>query len=65
MAFAWLSTGQATGNAAGAALAGILTSNLGAPAALGIVPVAVGLGAVIARYLRLGGRGRVSLEKSG
>jgi MFS family permease len=56
-AFAWLSTGQATGNAAGAALAGILTSSLGAPAALGIVPVAVGLGAVIARYLRLGGRG--------
>jgi MFS family permease len=48
-AFAWLSTGQATGNAAGAALAGILTGSAGPAIALGVLPVAVGLTALIAR----------------
>jgi hypothetical protein len=51
-AFAWLSTGQAAGTAAGAALAGILTSFAAPAAALGMLPVAVGLGALIARYLQ-------------
>jgi MFS family permease len=48
-AFAWFSTGQATGNAAGAALAGILTATAGAATALAILPVAAGLAALIAR----------------
>lgn len=48
-AFAWLSTGQATGNAAGAALAGILTSSAGPAIALGALPIAVGVTALIAR----------------
>jgi MFS family permease len=48
-AFAWLSTGQATGNAAGAALAGILTASIGPAVPLGILPIAVGLTALIAR----------------
>jgi MFS-type transporter involved in bile tolerance (Atg22 family) len=48
-AFAWLSTGQAAGNAAGAALAGILTGSVGAAIALGVLPVAVGLAALVAR----------------
>jgi len=46
-AFAWLSTAQATGNAAGAALAGILTSSASSAIALGILPIAVGLTAFI------------------
>ena len=37
-AFTWLSTGQAMGNAAGAALAGILASTAGAAGVLAILP---------------------------
>jgi MFS family permease len=48
-AFAWLSTGQAAGNAAGAALTGVLTGRVGAAIALGVLPVAVGLAALVAR----------------
>jgi hypothetical protein len=48
-AFTWLSTGQATGYAAGAAMAGILTGSAGAAIALAISPVAAGLAAIIAR----------------
>jgi MFS family permease len=46
-AFAWLSTGQAAGNAAGAALAGALTASAGPASALGVLPAAVGLAALI------------------
>jgi predicted MFS family arabinose efflux permease len=46
-AFAWLSAAQATGNAAGAALAGILTSSAGPATALITMPAAVGLAALI------------------
>jgi predicted MFS family arabinose efflux permease len=48
-AFAWLSAAQASGNAAGAALAGVLISNVGQAVALGTLPVAVGLAALIGR----------------
>ncbi len=48
-AFTWLSTGQGTGNAARAALAGILTGSADAAIGLGILPIAVGLAALIAR----------------
>src|SRR5260370_38406170 len=48
-AFTWLSTGQGTGNAARAALAGILTGSAATALALGILPTAVGLAALIAR----------------
>jgi predicted MFS family arabinose efflux permease len=47
-AFAWLSTGQAAGNAAGAAMAG-LTAAAGPAAALGVLPAAVALAALLAR----------------
>ncbi len=42
-------------SAAGAALAGLLTGTVGAPIALGTLPVAVGLAALIVRS-RLPGR---------
>jgi hypothetical protein len=51
-AFAWLSAAQAAGNAAGAGLAGVLISRVGPAIALGTLPVAVGLAALIGR-LRL------------
>lgn len=50
-AFAWLSTGQAIGNAAGAGLAGILTDHGGAALALGAAPVVVAAAAVVGRFL--------------
>jgi hypothetical protein len=48
-ALAWLSTSQATGNAAGAALAGTLTGSAGPAISLAILPIAIGLTTLIAR----------------
>jgi predicted MFS family arabinose efflux permease len=56
-AFTWLSAAQATGNAAGAALAGTLTASVGPALALGTLPVAVGLAVLIGRLSRLTERG--------
>jgi hypothetical protein len=47
-AFSWLSTGQAVGTAAGAAISGILIDNVGRTLGLAALPVAVGLSAVLA-----------------
>ena len=55
-AFAWLSTGQATGNAAGAALAGVLISSVGPAVSLGMLPVTVGLTAALIARSSLPGR---------
>lgn len=63
-AFAWLSTGQAAGNAAGAALAGVLTGLAGPAAALAILPLAAGLAALLARSRLPGGGGRPSPRES-
>jgi MFS family permease len=52
-AFAWLSTGQAAGNAAGAAVAGVLIGTAGPGAGLGLLPVAVGLTAALIGRSRL------------
>ena len=49
-AFAWLSAAQATGNAAGAALAGILTGSAGPAIALVTLPIAVGLAALFGHF---------------
>jgi MFS family permease len=49
-AFAWLSTGQAAGSAAGAALAGLLVDRAGTFAALGMIPVAVALAVVVTHW---------------
>jgi len=47
-AFAWLSTGQGTGNAAGAAIVGMLTDEFGAALGLATLPIAVGAAALLA-----------------
>ncbi|HVX46212.1 MAG TPA: MFS transporter [Mycobacteriales bacterium] len=47
-AFAWLSTGQAIGNAAGASLAGVLADRLGPALTLGTAPVVVLAAALLA-----------------
>ncbi|HEX6443659.1 MAG TPA: MFS transporter [Streptosporangiales bacterium] len=49
-AFAWLSTGQAVGNAAGAAVAGMLIEHAGTVAALTILPLAAALAAAISHW---------------
>jgi predicted MFS family arabinose efflux permease len=49
-AFAWLSTGQAAGSAAGAALAGLLVDQAGTFAALAMIPVAVALAAAVTHW---------------
>jgi len=47
--FTWLSTGQAVGSAAGAALAGVLATKAGPVAALAALPAVVALSALVAR----------------
>lgn len=47
-AFTWLSTGQALGSAAGAALVGVLTAKVGPAAALAVLPAVVVLSALVA-----------------
>ncbi|WP_328334118.1 hypothetical protein OHA70_18330 [Kribbella sp. NBC_00382] len=49
-AFAWLSTGQAAGSAAGAALAGLLVDQAGTFAALAMIPIPVALAAGVTRW---------------
>lgn len=50
-AFTWLSSAQATGNAAGAAVAGLLVGSAGTAASLLVAPVAAGVAAVVATTL--------------
>jgi MFS family permease len=47
-AFTWLSTGQAVGSAAGAALAGVLASTIGPAGPLALLPAFVALSALLA-----------------
>lgn len=49
-AFGWLSTGQAAGNAVGAALAGPLVDHAGPVLALAILPATVALAALVTRW---------------
>ena len=56
-AFTWLSTGQAIGSAAGAALAGLLASTTGAAGALAALPVVVVLAVLVAGAWRPGAAG--------
>jgi MFS family permease len=53
-AFTWLSTGQAIGSAAGAALAGLLATSAGAAGALATLPGAVVLAVIVAAAWRPG-----------
>ncbi len=53
-AFTWLSTGQAIGSAAGAALAGLLASTAGAAGALAALPVVVVLAVLGGRRVAAG-----------
>ncbi len=53
-AFTWLSTGQAIGSAAGAALAGLLAASAGAAGALATLPGAVVLAVIVAGAWRPG-----------
>ena len=65
-AFTWLSTGQALGTAAGAAVAGVLASAFGPAAALAVMPAAAGLAALAARtWLPAGSPGREEHEAAG
>jgi MFS family permease len=60
-AFTWLSTGQAAGNAAGAAVAGVLVSGVGTAAALLVPPVAGAVSALVGAALNaIGGHHRTS-----